>query len=324
MIVFQLPLLFLVFLTSCATLPQHYKENNQLAYIVDYDNSIARQHLPVFIIANPNEKHNLVGTPSSKATGDTKEEIYVNPEIPTIYAETRKFTTQKESYTNLIYRIHFEKVPFSIFPFFLGWGKNVGVIVVVTLNKDGMPILYTTVQTCGCYLVFIPTSYTPRDAFPDGWNIERQTAYGENLPGLLDFKDVPLDQAITLIFIKNDSHRVEEIAVSSASVLMNYKTEKAHIQPLDSLQRLSLEGMGSTSFYENSGYRKGYVKGSSKPWERLLMSWWTLNWTVGQDKKLGRDKEDNPIFHTSLKPWARDESDLRDFPTFLKYWGWKL
>jgi len=323
-LIFQLSLVLLLFLTSCATLPEHSKDKNQLAYIADYDETITRRHLPVFIIANSNENHNLIGTPSVKITGETKEEIYINAERPSIYSEIRKFSTQNDSYTNLIYRIHFASVPFSLFPFHLGWGSNVGVFVVVTLNSDGMPILYTIVQTCGCYLAFIPTSYMPPDAFPDDWNKERQTVYGESLPGLLDLKDVPFNQAITLIFIKNGLHRVEDITVSNVDVLMDYKTEKALIQPLGSLQRLSFVGGGSTSFYENSEDRKGYVKGSSKPWERLLMSWWALDWKVGQDKNLGKDKEDSPLFYTSLKPWARDESDMRFFSTFLKYWGWKL
>lgn len=319
-----LTLVFLIFLTSCATLPQHFKRNDLLAYTADYDETTIRRHLPVFIIENHNEKHNLIGTPTARITEETKEEIFINPEMPFVYTETRSFKTPKDSYTNLIYRIHFEKIPFSLFPFYIGSGKNVGIIVVVTLNAAGMPILYTTVQTCGCYLAFIPTSYMPQNAFPDGWNKEWQTVFGENLPGLLDFKDVSLDHAITIILLKNGSHRVKDISVSKVDSLMGYKTVKALIQPLHSLQSLPLKVIGSTSFYENSGYRKGYVKGSSKPWERLLMSWWTLDWRVGQDKKLGRDKEDSPVFYTSLKPWARDDSDMRDFPAFLKYWGWKF
>lgn len=323
-LMFQLSLVLFFLLTSCATQPQHAKDKHQLAYIADYDETIVRRHLPVFIIENSKENYNLIGTPSAKISGETKEEIYISTEKPSIYSEIRNFSTQNDSYTNLVYRIHFASVPFSLFPFHLGWGDNVGVIIVVTLNSDGMPVLYTIVQTCGCYLAFIPTSYMPQDAFPGDWHKERQMVYGESLPRLLDLKDVSFDQAMTLIFIKSGLHRIEDITVSNVDSLMDYKTEKALIKPLNSLQRLSLAGMGSTSFYENSGSRKGYVRGSSKPWERLLMSWWAFDWKVGEDKKLGRDKEEGPLFYTSLKPWARDESDMRDFPTFLKYWGWKL
>jgi len=96
------------------------------------------------------------------------------------------------------------------------------------------------------------------------------------------------------------------------------------LKPLKMLEGLALPDGGSTSFYETEGSRKDYVKNSQKPWERLLMSWWAFDWRVGEDKKLGRDLQDGGRFYTSLKFWARDASDLRDFPRFLRYWGWKL
>ena len=321
---FLLSLVCLIFLTSCAAPPEHFKTKNLLAYTADYDETIIRRHLPVFIIEQHNHKHNRIGTPSARITEESKEEVFIAPETPSIYAETRRFNTSKDAYTNLIYRIHFEKIPFSLFPFHLGYGKNVGIIVVVTLNGEEMPILYTTVHTCGCYLAFIPTSYMPEDAFPEDWNKERQTVYQEHLPGSLDFKDASHERAITLIVIRKDSHRVKDVRMSNEASLLDYTIEKARIQPLDSLHHLPLEGMGYTSFYEDSGFRKGYVKGSYKPWEMLMMGWWALDWRVGQDKKLGRDHEDGPAFYTSLKPWAREESDMRVFSTFLEYWGWKL
>lgn len=51
------------------------------------------------------------------------------------------------------------------------------------------------------------------------------------------------------------------------------------------------------------------------------MGWWALDGKVGEDKDLGYDIYDGPIFYTSLKPWARNASDLRDFSGFLEYWG---
>ena len=54
------------------------------------------------------------------------------------------------------------------------------------------------------------------------------------------------------------------------------------------------------------------------------MSWWVFDWRVGEDKKFGKDKNDGILFYTSLKPWDREKSDMRDFVTFLKYWKWNL
>jgi len=96
------------------------------------------------------------------------------------------------------------------------------------------------------------------------------------------------------------------------------------LHPLEELKHLPLESGGTTSFYETKGCRAGHVKGSFKSRERLFMSWWTLAWTIGQDKYLGTDKNDGPVFYTSLLPWARKASDMRDFASFLRYWGWNL
>ena len=323
-------LIFLLFfivpisLTSCATYPQQNNKNNQLAYLADNNQTAISHYSPVFIIENQNEDYNLIGTPKVRITENSKEEIFISTQTPTIYTDIRWFSTPKASYTNLIYRVHFERVPFSLFPFHLGWGKNVGMLVIVTLNTENLPILYTTVSTCGCYLAFIPTSYMPQEAFPDDWNNKRQAIYGEDLPGLIDLKGVTLNQANVIILIRSGTHRVKNIFLSTATFLDDYKTQKILFQPLSSLQKLPLDDMDSTSFYEGVGFREGYVIASFKPWEWLFMSWWALDWHIGQDKKYGIDKEDNPIFYTSLKPWARKQSDMRDFSSFVSYWGWKL
>lgn len=89
------------------------------------------------------------------------------------------------------------------------------------------------------------------------------------------------------------------------------------------LQALPLDGT-STSFFEEQGSRRGYVKNSQKHLERLLMGWWSLDLHVGEDKALGPVEETGVILYTSLKPWARRQSDLWPFAEFLHYWGWML
>ena len=49
-----------------------------------------------------------------------------------------------------------------------------------------------------------------------------------------------------------------------------------------------------------------------------------FDWRVGEDKKLGKNRDDAILFYTSLAPWKKDASDMRDFGTFLKLWGWNL
>jgi hypothetical protein len=117
---------------------------------------------------------------------------------------------------------------------------------------------------------------------------------------------------------------VKDIWLSDPSPLEKYNIVEADIKPLTSLETLPLNGHETTSFYETSGARKGYVKGSFKTRERLLISWWAFDWRVGEDKKLGKDKNDGIVFYTSLKPWNRERSDMRTFVNFLKFWKWKL
>ncbi|MDT8317744.1 MAG: hypothetical protein RQ824_07115 [bacterium] len=320
---FTTPLLASLLLSSCASTPKLPSFSELKAYRISADKSLFASYSPLFIIENHEERFNLIGTAVAEMSEDEGEKIFVDHSRPTIYTERRGFKTSKGSYTNLIYRIHFKEVPFGLIPFHIGQGENVGLFTIVTLNSNEEPLLYTTVHTCGCYIAFVPTSFMPDDAFPDGWEEGRQTVFGESLPGLLDYSGLALNDTKAMLLIREGSHRVKDMWLARRDSLNEYDTVIVESQALMSLEKLPLKE-GTTSFYETSGPRKGYVKGSQKIWERLLMSWWAFDWRIGEDKKLGKDKDDGPLFYTSLKPWAREDSDLRDFANFLKYWGWKL
>lgn len=322
--VFILPVVLGIFLFSCTTFPEHPTADRLVAYTVKNGETLLGRHAPVFLIENHKKRYNLIGTPTAEITKDMEERIYVDPGKATIYAQKRIFKTLKSTYTNLVYRVHFEQIPGGWVPFHLGKGKNIGLIVIITLNRRNEPILYTTLHTCGCYLAFVPTSYMPVSRLPDGWKRARQSVYSENLPGILDYKGSPFNRNRTVILLRDGTHRVKDIWLSAVDPLKKYNTRVADIQPLESLEKLPVKNGGTTSFYETSGRRKGYVKGSHKIRERLLMSWWALAWRVGEDKRFGKDKNDGLLFYTSLKPWAREKSDMRDFAAFLKYWKWHL
>jgi len=322
--IFLLLVVLLFPLPSCTTFPKHEPADEPVAYIVEEDFTLLSRYAPVFVVEDPKEKYNLIGTPAARSGENGEEEIFVDPEEASVYAEKREFKTSKSTYTNLIYRIHFEKIPGGLIPFYIGKGENVGLIVVITLNRQNDPILYTTVHTCGCYLAFVPTSFLAVDECPDGWQRERQSVHSEDLPSLLDYQGSSAHQVKTMILLRRGSHRVKDIWLSAPDSLDKFNTIMGKVQPLASLEQLPLNGGETTSFYEPSGSRKGYVKGSHKIRERVLMSWWTFDWRIGEDKKLGKDKDDGILFYTSVKPWDREESDMRDFAAFLRYWKWKL
>jgi hypothetical protein len=312
---------FFLLLVSCAPVDQDLAMDHALAYIPSDDNTLLSQWAPVFIVENPEKTYNKIGSPV--AGDDGEGGIVVDPDISSVYVEERSFVTAGGTYRNLIYRIHFPEIPHGLVPFQIGAGKNIGLLVIVTMNSSGQPVLYTTVHTCGCYLAFFPTSFTPADTFPEGWPSGSQSVYGENLPTVLDFTEFAADNKIMLL-LRNRSHRVRDIWGGSRDSLGRMEAVPLPLRSASLLERLPVDAGNTVSFYEESGSRQGYVKGSHKYWERLLMSWWVLDWRIGEDKKLGRDKNDLPVFYTSLKPWARDESDMRDFSAFLTYWGWNL
>jgi hypothetical protein len=94
---------------------------------------------------------------------------------------------------------------------------------------------------------------------------------------------------------------------------------------MEDLESLDVAGSEDTTpFFIQEGRRKGYVKGSKKPLERLFMSWWTFDPYIGRDKAYGDPEVTGTRFFISIKFWRRDDSNLWDFPRTLRYFGWKL
>ncbi len=312
----------LLILSSCASRYELPPDNEMLAYSVEGED-LLQIMAPVFVISNPEIDYNRIGSPQLAMHDNAVTQIVINPDHATIYAERRTWQSASNSYTNLIYRVHFQQIPFKLIPFHLGAGKNIGLFVILTLNSDKEPLLITTLHTCGCYLSFTPTSFLASRHYPDNWRTSKQSVYGEFLPGILNFTESAKLQKLH-VTLRGETHRVRDLHIFSDANTVNYQDKKAVLRPLNSLNKLETEGLPDASFFETAGARKDYVVGSQKIWERLFISWWALDWRVGEDKRLGYDREDGTVFYTSLKPWARHDSDLRDFNSFLKYWGWNL
>ena len=312
-------LLIVAGLSACASVLKPVPVDTSLYYIPEQGEQRLNSFAPVFLVEDYLTDFNRIG--AVRAASDT--ELFVDPETPVFYAEERTFATDKGRYKNLLYRVHFQEVPSGFSPYYLTAGKNVGLIVVVTLGADEQPLLYTLVHTCGCYLAIIPTSFLPEEFWPTDWSRERQAVYGESLPSYLDLGNEWPVQRPVVIRIRPGTHRVMDVGLAEVDAAPQ-PSVPASLQPLNNLKTLPHGDDQLTSFYEESGSREGHVKGSYKSRERLWMSWWALAWKIGQDKYLGKDKDDGPVFYTSLKPWARDDSDMRDFAKFLQYWGWGL
>ena len=280
-------------------------------------------HAPGFIVKNPEKQYNLIGSPAVRSTARGPE-FFVDHSKPSIYFESQTFTTSKGEYQNLIYRIHFEKVPFSLTEPHLTTGKNPGIITIYTLDKDNRLLLITTVNSCGCFLAFLPTTNLDSNAYPEDWPSQVQHVYGYDLPTLLD---LPADPASgRFVFsLEDGNHRISDVELIGHTSILTDKSKQIQmvLSPMSSLYKLPYNG-STTSFFELEGARKGYVKNNLKILERLFISWWAFDLRVGEDKAYGKDDKSTIPLYTSLKFWRRDDSDMKNFPRFLAYWGWKL
>ena len=184
--------------------------------------------------------------------------------------------------------------------------------------------MVTTVHTCGCYLVIVPTSFLPRDALPVKWRGKPIPAYGENLPWVLDYSKIR-DPKL-LIHLRPGVHRVMDIEIIDKHKLQDsrqFNVIYADLNPARELEKIPIDS-GTMSFYHQKGLLKGYVKGSVKPLESIFLSLLSLDFFVGTDKVYADPQEYGNPFYTSLKPWNRNASDMWDFAAFLKFWGWRL
>jgi len=286
--------------------------------------SPATRFAPMFLVYDYQNDCNRIGQPSAKYEDNGSEHIFVDIEKPVFYYMERQFKTDKGLYTNYIYRVHFPQVPFSLFPFYLTSGNNVGLMIIVTVDSENRPALITSVHTCGCYLAIVPTSHLPCDSLPENWKEGPKKVYGEILPGKLDYTQKQNPKV--LVYLRPDVHRVMNLEIIEDPVLDNgngFKITDAPLVPMVDLETIPINGK-TTSFYHNKGLMKGHVRGSVKYWESIFMSLVSLDLFVGTDKAYAdTEVTDNP-FYTSLKPWNRDSSNIWNFARFLEFWGWKL
>jgi len=281
---------------------------------------------PVFLVYDFNHRHNRVGRPTASREENGRERITIDTDQPTVYVKKESFSTPKNSYTNLIYRVHFPAIPFSLVPFNLTAGKNPGLIIVITLNRREEPVLVTSVHTCGCYKAIVSTTYLPDEALPQKRRKKpgplSLDVYGEQLPAIVDYQS--RNDPSLLVTLRPDVHRVMDLQIIDGWTLESPQSDlhilDVSLEPIDNLDRLSING-DAISFYYEEGMMKDHVKGAIKPLETILLSWASLDFFVGTDKMYG--SRDNP-FYTSLKPWNRQKSDMNDFARFLQFWRWGL
>lgn len=302
-----------------------YEPPKQMVSETQDDLALFEKFCPIFVVEKNEKPYNKIGQPKIKRGPQKKLEAFVDPSSHPIYVQKVNFVTKKGEYTNLIYRVHFEKVPYGLRPFQVTAGKNVGLLVIITLNSQQLPILVTSVHTCGCYISMIPTNHLSPDAFPRNWKDEPTYRYGEKYPAMVDYPCPMKEGAHPVFFLRNQTHRVTDVYVENTSkVRAQYNTAQMPLVQMNSLEDLPIEGEDKTLSFYYDELNKGYVRNSLKPFEFLMISWWAFDPNVGCDKRYAPANQLMKRFYTSLNPAYWRESDLWNFPVAARFWGWEL
>ncbi len=319
-----LVLCVLVLVSGCAgRSARSVQETQVLLARTTPEPSLAETFSPSFVLQGATAPHNRIGRVDAVGR-DGRGEVIINTDHPVVYAGVFPFSTSKDRYINLVYRIHFPEIPYSLIPFHLGAGDNVGLLVILTLDAQHRLLLVTTANTCGCYAATIPTEHLSADSYPDHWPDTSLAVYGERLPARLPLMQ---EQQQLQVVVRADVHRVRDLRMVPKKEPAPGTANEVECNGIDSLKRLPLADGTFTSLYYQQWPLTGHVKGAIKPWESLFLSLVSLDFFVGMDKEYdpspGSQLRANP-FYTSLKPWNRRASDLNDFAAYLRFNGWNL
>lgn len=318
-------------MSSCALLAPVAGDDPTRVFVVETDSAtdatmaLLRRQAPAIKSESDWAGWNRPGVFELSRDHDDELVLRIDPTRPTLYAELREFVAASgKGYRNLLYRFHFERVPHQFKPFHITAGRNGGVFVIVTINENDKPLLLTTVHSCGCYLAFIPTNRLTLKQLPEGWSLDEQVVFEESLPGVLNLPNETSSNGRLTLLLRDGTHRVANVSYEKTdqpdSTLDTLVRETMTLRPLSELDNLPVAEGGKASAFDD----KGYLRGAGKPLELMLMSWWTLDRRIGVDKRLEQDAEQGSSFYTSIKPWHRSASDMRNFGDFLAYWGFRL
>ena len=281
----------------------------------DREAALLLRHAPVFVVRQSEEAVNRVGTPEIRHESG-RDRVLVNPATPRIYAEVRRDRVGDTPVLQLLYRVHFQAVPFASKVFFEAH-RNAGVLAIVTLTeREQEPIFFTTVHTCGCFLALLPTDRLPHDVLPAKWPRTTKRVTGKTLPAIVKYPKSGRTRIALRLEAK--THRVEHI--TTTATMQNIPRTAVPLRPMKELHQLAVVGGGGrrASFFYTSGPLKGYVRGAWSPIEGLTLGALLLDPMLGSDKDFGDPEITSTRFYTSLWPWEREVSRLDRMGVLLR------
>jgi hypothetical protein len=277
---------------------------------------------PILEVDDGDRSFNRIGWPRIRMRKSGREEVDVDPERGALFCETRKDRIGDREVLQLVYRIHFTKLPLTPAVFFERH-RNVGLLAIITLDASTREaLLLTTVYTCGCYRTLHPTDLFLGGALPPGWPKESVTVHGRRLPAVLTRPRV--GESRWLIHLASRTHRVDGILIAAEPA----ETGRIALPlvPMEELRRLPVEGASDrrSSFFHTRGFLKGHVRGAFSPIEGLTAGLLLLDPLLGMDKDFGDPEVTGTRFYTGLLPWRRNVTRLDRLDPLLRSLGFRL
>ncbi len=282
--------------------------------------ALLERFAPVFWIEQGEAEWNRVGTPFIRRRC-MAEWVRVDPERATLYAEVIPERVGERECLQLVYRLHFDQLAFT-WKDFASLHRNAGLLVLITLEKDSLvPLVLTTVHTCGCWLAVLPTDRLEPLALPGDWPPSRVEIAGESLPAVVS---VPEPGSRWILHLATRTHRVRDVLTSGEP--QDGLERPLPLRPMDDLYRLEVEGhpLERGSLFYTGGFLRGYVRGAWVPIEGLTAGIVLLDPRLGMDRDFGAPDRTGARFHTALLPWNRERSRLDRFGRLLDWLGFHL
>ncbi len=287
------------------------------------DEVLLRCFAPVVIAAGVENSYNRIGSLVLERGALGGLSVRVDADHPTLYTEVRPDIVGGEMVLQLVYRMHFEKIPLRLSHFFFEAHRNAGLLVVVTLDvRSFEPLFVTVVHSCGCYAAVLPTENVARAALPTDRPLDVIRVYGVTLPSILA---LPSPDARPILGLQPESHRITEVAF--ASELPEGRAIPLELRPMSELRDMPVAGGDDgarASVFHDSWPARGHLRGAWNPLEGLtIFGIVALDPMVGMDKDFGDPEQTGTEFYTMLTPWKQSESRLDRFDRLLRLLGFR-
>jgi hypothetical protein len=289
------------------------------------DEALLACFAPAFVAPEAEESHNRIGTPEIVPAGGLRgEHARVNPDVPAVFGEVRRERVGGRDVAQLVYRVHFQRIPLSFSWHFYEAHDSPGLIVQLTVDeRDGTPLFATVVHTCGCYRAVLPTDRLPLAVRPEGWPEDKVAVYGERLPSVVAAPEP--GRTRLYVELRADNHRITSLSTRNAPP--GGVVVRAPLRPIADLRALPVPGDPNgrrASFFYQSGPLRGKVRGAWNPFEGLnVFGLVSLDPTVGMDKDFGDPEQTGTPFYTMLRFWKHDVSRLDRFESLLGQLGFR-